>query len=101
MERVVLNLKTGYSMNGIKNGDIIVYDATKKDWYITTPETFFAEYDEKFAKCIKRYDEQVESLQKKIQDLQTQMDNFLELYKKTNEKLIAMVENQINDKGDK
>lgn len=101
MERVVLNLKTGYSMNGIKNGDIIVYDATKKEWYITTPEMFFAEYDEKFEKCIKRYDEQVESLQKEIQDLQTRMDNFLELYKKTNEKLIAMVENQINDKGDK
>lgn len=101
MERIIIPLKTGYSINGIKDGDILVYDATKKDFYITTPEMFFAKYDEKFEKCVKRYDEQVESLQKEIQELQTRMDNFLELYKKTNEKLIAMVENQINDKGDK
>lgn len=97
MNRVVIPLKTGERIDRIRDGDIIVYDANRKDFYITTPEMFFTKYDEKLEKLLARYDSQVAKMQKQIIDLEQQMADFLEMYKKTNEKIIAMVENQITE----
>lgn len=97
MNRVVIPLKTGERIDRIRDGDIIVYDANRKDFYITTPEMFFTKYDEKLEKLLARYDSQVAEMQKQITDLEQQMADFLEMYKKTNEKIIAMVENQITE----
>lgn len=97
MNRVVIPLKTGERIDRIRDGDIIVYDEKKKDFYITTPEMFFTKYDEKLEKLLARYDSQVSETQKQISDLEQQMSDFLEIYKKTNEKIIAMVESQVKE----
>lgn len=99
MNKVIIELMNGNKIECIKDGNIIVYDAKNKGFYITTSESFFAKYDQKFQECIKRYDEQVADLESQIKDLQEQMNSFLEIYKSTNEKVIKMVENITKEGG--
>lgn len=99
MERVVLPIKSGCSINNIRDGDIIIYDGTSKEFYITTSDMFFSKYDEKLEKLLERYDSQIEEMKNEISSLKEQMNAFLIQYKETNEKLIAMVESQVTNGG--
>lgn len=45
-----------------RDNDILIYDQARKEFYKTTAETFFGEYEKKLNNLLKRYDEKVETL---------------------------------------
>ena len=60
MVKVGLTIKNGSKVFKPKKGDMIVFDG--KDWYVTTKEDIFAEYQEKV-------DAQLQEVQRELQEL--------------------------------
>ena len=83
--KVIINLRKDTRLTDFSDKDILMYDATKKEFYKTTPETFFDEYNKRLKALTTRYDKRVETLEKEFEE-------FTSKIKETNSKLIDMVE---------
>ncbi len=96
MAKMMINLRSGVSMRDLQNGSILIYDATKNDFYTVTPEKFMEDYEIKFKKlsqnCNDRISKIENSYQEKNDELTKKQNDFISKIQATNEKLIQMVE---------
>lgn len=102
-QKMIINIDSPAKLNNLKDGDIIIYDATRKVFYVTTKENlFFREETERqeYQKLVNEKLQQMESIVKtqneEINKLRENYNDFLIKYKKTNEKVIEMVESVVN-----
>ena len=75
MAKVVMNVRNS-DINNIKHNDILLYDESKKEFYKTTAESFFKEYEQKLSNLLKRYDEQFNILKNKNEKLEKDYKDF-------------------------
>lgn len=95
MPKMIINLRPGVNAENFKNGDILVYDAAKKDFYTVTEETFFDKTNSKINELVKKYDKVVEELKVDNQKKAQENQQFKIMIQESNAKLIEMVENFI------
>jgi len=81
-KRIVVNVpKTDFKKN-----DVLIYDG--KDWYVITKEELFAEFEQRHADAVTRYDREYQTLRKEfisfksevsdeVSKLATIMKNFI------------------------
>lgn len=86
--KMIINLKEGINVNSIPNNSVLLYDATKGNFYVTTLDSLFSKYKYTYEKEILEYKKLSLSMVKKYED-------FVKAQKEINEKLIAMVESVI------
>ena len=95
MPKMIINLRPGVNAENFKNGDMLVYDATKKDFYTVTEETFFDKSNSKINELVKKYDKVVAELKADNQKMAQENQQFKIMIQESNAKLIEMVENFI------
>ena len=79
MIKVALNIKNGSKVFKPTEGSLILYDG--KDWYVTTKEDLFKEYDEHFADKIAECNQKIEEITVLKQELAAQMVEYSEMIK--------------------
>lgn len=91
-------------LNGLKRGDILMYDEEHDYFYKTTAKEFFYKYEAKLEELLKRYDEKVLKMTNELEEekkrnleftneIKEMVNNHLEANKVTMNKLIEIVEN--------
>lgn len=88
MVKVGLNIKNGSKIMKSKEGDVIIFDG--KDWYVTTKNDIFKEYQEKV-------DEKLAQVDKKLQ----QMENYKADISKDIQTMSETIRKFVNIQGDK
>lgn len=95
MPKMIIDLKPGINQENFKNGDMLVYDATKKQFYVVTEEAFFDKTNSKINELVKKYDKVVAELKSDNEKMAKANQEFMLKIQESNEKLIEMVENFI------
>ena len=113
-QKMIINVDSPTRLSNLRDGDIIVYDGTRKVFYVTTKQNLFLheekarqeyqQYIDKQLAEMKQITEEhkafvVESmneLKAEIKNLKENYNDFLIKYKNTNEKIIEMVESVVN-----
>lgn len=109
-QKMIINVDSPLKINEMKDGDILIYDATKNNFYITTKKSLFQheereriEYQKEvnnkiefmqqsYANNVEFLTGQVEEYKAKFDELESKYNNFLAQYKESNAKIIEMVE---------
>lgn len=113
-QKMIINVDTPLSVSSLKDGDILIYDATKKNFYVTTKKSLFQQEQkerEEYQKYVgeklqfmeksyavnleeltNRVNTAIEEYNSKYTELENKYNNFLEQYKESNAKIIEMVE---------
>lgn len=105
-KEIVLKVEANKPLEQYGDGHMIVYDDTKRHYYVTTRETFLRVQNEKIDKINENFkllrEEFSEFLDKSnelFNEFMKNSDNkykaFLETYKNTNEKMIAMIKSVV------
>lgn len=95
MPKMIIDLKPGINQENFENGDMLIYDATKKQFYVVTEETFFDKTNSRINELVKKYDEIVAELKSDNEKMVKENQEFKLKIQESNEKLIEMVENFI------
>lgn len=106
MPKMIIDLRDNVNETNFKRGDMLVYDATKGDFYTVTEESFFDKTNTKINEIIEenrknteslkqKYDDVVANLIKENEELKQENKEFTLKIKESNGKLIDMVENFI------
>ena len=102
MPKMIINLRAGVDQENFKNGDLLLYDATTGEFYITTAETFFDKANSRINELIKKYDKDVadcrkekEEMKEELKTIKAENAEFKRQIKENNTELIEMVENFI------
>ena len=102
MAKVYINVDTRDIQN-LNHNDILMYDSDKNMFYKMTPTYFFKEYETKLDNLLTRYDEKVKVVvddnQKFKEDIRKEMDEFKNIMKDLNAKMLNMIENFIKSEG--
>lgn len=76
--KVVFDVKNVKSTEPIKNDSVLLYDATNKNWYVTSKELLLHDFYQKSNDAIKLYSDKYAELEKKFIEFQ---QKFAEQYK--------------------
>ena len=95
MPKMIINLKPGINQENFENGDMLIYDATKKQFYVVTEEAFFDKTNSRINELVKKYDGIVAELKSDNEKMAKENQEFMLKIQESNEKLIEMVENFI------
>ena len=102
MPKMIINLRPGINQDNFKNGDMLVYDATKKEFYVVTEDTFFDKTNSKINELKKKYDKDIAEIKAEKDEILKEKDEikkenleFKQKIQESNEKLIEMVESFI------
>lgn len=95
MPKMIINLRPDVKQENFKNGDMLIYDSTKKEFYTVTQETFFDKYESKLNSLKKIYDKKIEEISKEKDEILEINKEFILKIQESNRKLIEMVENFI------
>lgn len=82
------NKENGKSSLNIKKGDVLLYNGS--EWYVTTQEELFMEYNKKINNAITEYDRKFKALEKEY-------EQFLTEYTEQNTKLINLIEGLVKE----
>ena len=80
MVKVGLNIKNGLKVMKPKEGDVIIFDG--KDWYVTTKDAIFKEYQEKVDAKLEQVQEKLVDMENYKKDISQQMKTVSEAIKK-------------------
>lgn len=80
MVKVGLNIKNGSKVMKSKEGDVIIFDG--KDWYVTTKDAIFKEYQEKVDAKLEQVQEKLVDMENYKKDISQQMKTMSEAIKK-------------------
>lgn len=80
MLKVCLEIKNGSKVLKPKNGDVIIFDG--KEWYVTTKEDIFAEYQAKVNAKIQEVEAELSELRQFKSEVSSQMIEMSEAIKK-------------------
>lgn len=101
IQNLIVKVNAPKPLKEYGDGFLLLYDAVKECFFVTTRESLFSIQDAKIkkleAKMEKFMKEQTEKTQIFIDDSNEQFKEFLEKYTATNEKLIDMVEAVIKE----
>lgn len=101
IQELIVKVEANKPLNQYGDGCVLLYDAIKGCFFITTREALFAVQDKKIELLEKQMKDFMEEQTNKTEDFMKQMDekfdNLLEAYKTTNSKLISMVEAVIKE----
>lgn len=95
--KMIINLRAGMGSSDFKKNDILVYDATEKDFYLVTPETFFDEYEKKLNKLLEKYNQQFDDERNERLSFQDNINLLIKEYKKNFSNLLYDYEKGLND----
>ena len=73
MVKVGLNIKNGSKVFKPKAGDVIIFDG--KDWYVTTKDDIFREYQEKVDAKLTEVTEQLETERKENEEFKANISS--------------------------
>ena len=95
MAKVIINLKSGISKENFNNGDMLVYDSTKKEFYTVTESTFFDKTNSRINELTNTYEKRINELtntyEKRINELtNTYETRISELIKKYDSQVEAI-----------
>lgn len=103
-QKMIINVDSPAKLSNLKDGDIVIYDGTRKVFYVTTKESLFYQEQQERIKYQKDMENHIsylkkvaEDCKKECEDLKGKFNDFLLKYQKTNEKVIEMVESIVND----
>jgi len=77
--RIAIDVKTNKKAIRPSTDNIIMYDG--KDWYVTTKQDLFKEYDTRFDKKLQQCDEKIQEVDRYMVQLAEQMLELNELVK--------------------
>ena len=80
MLKVCLEIKNGSKVLKPKSGDVIIFDG--KEWYVTTKEDIFAEYQAKVNAKIQEVEAELSELRQFKSEVSSQMIEMSETIKK-------------------
>lgn len=80
MVKVGLNIKNGSKIMKPKAGDVIVFDG--KDWYVTTKDDIFKEYQEKVDGKLAQVDKKLQQIEKYKADISKDIQTMSETIRK-------------------
>ena len=80
MVKVGLNIKNGSKVFKPKPGDVIIFDG--KDWYVTTKDDIFREYQMKMDAMLTQIGEELKSIREFKVDIANQMTKMGEAVRK-------------------
>lgn len=95
MPKMIIDLKPGINQENFKNGDMLVYDATKKQFYVVTEETFFDKTNSRINELVKKYDKDIAEIKAEKEEILKITNEFMVKIQESNQKLIDMVESFI------
>lgn len=102
-QKMIINVDSPAKLSNLKDGDIVIYDGTRKVFYVTTKESLFYQEQQERIKYQKEMEEHISYMKNKVEeckreceDLKAKFNDFLLKYQKTNEKVIEMVESVVN-----
>lgn len=95
MPKMIIDLKPGINQENFKNGDMLVYDATKKQFYVVTEETFFDKTNSRINELVKKYDKDIAEIKAEKEEILKTTNEFMVKIQESNQKLIDMVESFI------
>lgn len=95
MPRIIIDLKSGINQNNFKNGDMLVYDEKRKEFYTVTEKSFFDKTNSKINELKKAYDEKIAKIEQEKNEILKSNEEFTLNIQESNKKLIEMVENFI------
>lgn len=109
MSKVIINIRNT-DIGNFRDSDLLVFDKENEIFYKTTYEEFWQKHDDELKQIIKRYDQVVETLEKRVEEnekkydeLVEKLNNSLDVYltqiNKNNKALIEMVKNFIKNGG--
>lgn len=75
MSKIVIDISSK-DMNTIKDGDILLFNEEKRMFYKQTAKEFWKKHNDELVLIIKRYDEIVKTLEKRIKELEDKENNF-------------------------
>lgn len=80
MVKVGLNVKNGSKIFKPTAGDVVIYDG--KDWYVTTKDDLFREYQAKVNAVLLETTEKLDKIEAFKQEISSQMLEMSEIIKK-------------------
>jgi len=95
MPKMIIKLRDGIKEENFKNGDMLVYDSTKREFYAVTEKDFFDKTNSKINQLIKKYDLIVKELKEENKSLKEENKEFMLKIQESNQKLIEMVDSFI------
>ena len=101
IQDLIVKVDAPKPLNTYGDGYVLLYDAHKGCFFVTTREALFAVQDEKIKRLEAKMEKFIENQNKKTDAFMKQIDDkfseFLETYKNTNSVLIDMVEAVIKE----
>ena len=79
MVKIGLNVKNGSKIMKPKQGDVIIYDG--KDWYVTTKDDIFREYQSKVDDKLKEINEKLSLMEEYKREISSQMTTMSDAIK--------------------
>lgn len=99
---LVINVDTDKNLANLNDGDLLVYNASKKCYYVTTREKFMYEQNVKIENLEKKVNEFINNITKEVYNFEKntndKFNDFLTTYKETNAKMIEMIKALMEDK---
>ena len=103
IQDLIIKVNAPKPLREYESGSVLLYDAVKQQFFVTTREALFAVQDEKIRQLEKQMKKFMDDQDKKLNDfmnsIEKKFENFLETYQQTNSKLIDMVEAVIKEEG--
>ena len=115
-QKMIINVDSPLKLSEMKDGDILIYDMTKRNFYVTTKKSLFQQEQREREEYQKEVNSKIEFMQQsyqnnvnfltqeveaykaKFDELESKYNNFLAQYKDSNAKIIEMVEELVNGK---
>ncbi|MBR3208879.1 MAG: hypothetical protein IKF82_01280 [Bacilli bacterium] len=96
--KAIINLSPEIDINSVQDGDILIYDLTKKEFNLVSQQVLFKRYDERIARLEKYISEQTKAskeffakTERIIRGEKEASKEFLLKYQDSNAKMIDMV----------
>ena len=99
MAKVLMNVKTS-DIGKLEDGDILLYDKSKNEFYRTTADNFYKPYEIKLEELKKKYDEDVKKMKAENQEIRQDNEEFKKVIKADMKELASLVKNFLNTKGE-
>lgn len=90
-QKLILDVESNKPLSHYGPSHIIVYNDGDKKYHVTTREEFLREQNKKIEDLYNAFKEFKDLINHKVEENDDKYNNFLSMYKKTNEKMIGLI----------
>lgn len=90
-QKLILNVESDKPLSDYGPSHIIVYNDGDKKYHVTTREEFLREQNKKIEDLYNDFKNLKNSINQKVEENERKYNDFLSMYKKTNEKMIGLI----------